>query len=116
MLVMLMSALDRTIFSTALPTVVGELHGSSHMTWGALALVVGIAALKMPPQRSKVTLDYLGITTMTCAVACTVLLAQRARTKYAWSDPLIIALLVATFTTWALRIVTNTAQANRSCR
>ncbi len=33
MLGMLLAALDNTIVSTALPTIVGELHGSSHLSW-----------------------------------------------------------------------------------
>jgi EmrB/QacA subfamily drug resistance transporter len=33
MLGMLLAALDQTIVSTALPTIVGDLHGGSHLTW-----------------------------------------------------------------------------------
>ena len=33
MLGMLLAALDGTIVSTALPTIVGDLHGSSHLSW-----------------------------------------------------------------------------------
>ncbi|HET9061068.1 MAG TPA: MDR family MFS transporter [Acidimicrobiales bacterium] len=33
MLGMLLAALDQTIVSTALPTIVGDLHGSSHIAW-----------------------------------------------------------------------------------
>ncbi len=33
MLGMLLAALDSTIVSTALPTIVGDLHGSSHLSW-----------------------------------------------------------------------------------
>jgi len=30
---MFLAALDQTIVSTALPTIVGDLHGASHLTW-----------------------------------------------------------------------------------
>ena len=33
MLTMLLASLDQTIFSTALPTIVGELHGVNEMLW-----------------------------------------------------------------------------------
>src|SRR5213079_2783143 len=33
MLVLLLAALDQTIVSTALPTIVGELGGLSHLSW-----------------------------------------------------------------------------------
>ena len=33
MLGMFLSALDQTVVSTALPTIVGELHGASHLSW-----------------------------------------------------------------------------------
>lgn len=33
MVTMLLAALNQTVLSTALPTVVGELHGIDHMTW-----------------------------------------------------------------------------------
>src|ERR1700679_361060 len=33
MLGMLLAALDSTIVATALPTIVGDLHGASHLTW-----------------------------------------------------------------------------------
>ena len=33
MLGMFLSALDGTIVSTALPTIVGELHGADHLSW-----------------------------------------------------------------------------------
>jgi len=33
MLGMLLAALDSTIVATALPTIVGDLHGASHLSW-----------------------------------------------------------------------------------
>ncbi|MBN9644799.1 MDR family MFS transporter [Corynebacterium mendelii] len=38
---MLMSSLGQMIFSTALPTIVGELHGVNHMTWVITAYLLG---------------------------------------------------------------------------
>ncbi len=40
MLGMLLAALDATIVSTALPTIVGDLHGANHLSW----VVVGVSA------------------------------------------------------------------------
>ncbi|AXG82191.1 MDR family MFS transporter [Streptomyces paludis] len=47
MAVMLLSALDQTIVSTALPTVVGELHGLNHMAWVTTAYTLA-ATIVMP--------------------------------------------------------------------
>jgi len=40
MLGMLLAALDSTIVSTALPTIVGDLHGSSHLSWVVVAYLL----------------------------------------------------------------------------
>ncbi|MEU6108296.1 MDR family MFS transporter [Streptomyces albidoflavus] len=47
MLAMLLAALDQTIVSTALPTIVGELHGMSHLAWIATAYILA-ATIGMP--------------------------------------------------------------------
>ncbi|MFF5626893.1 MDR family MFS transporter [Microbacterium sp. NPDC012755] len=44
---MLLSSLDQTIFSTALPTIVGELHGVDHMLWVTTGYLVA-ATIMMP--------------------------------------------------------------------
>ncbi|UOQ89141.1 MFS transporter [Agromyces endophyticus] len=44
---MLLSSLDQTIFSTALPTIVGELDGVNHMLWVTTAYLV-TATIMMP--------------------------------------------------------------------
>jgi EmrB/QacA subfamily drug resistance transporter len=44
---MLLSALDQTIISTALPTIVGELDGLSHMAWVTTAYILA-ATIGMP--------------------------------------------------------------------
>lgn len=44
---MLLSSLDQTIFSTALPTIVGELNGVDHMLWVTTAYLVA-ATIMMP--------------------------------------------------------------------
>jgi EmrB/QacA subfamily drug resistance transporter len=44
---MLLSSLDQTIFSTALPTIVGELDGVNHMLWVTTAYLVA-ATIMMP--------------------------------------------------------------------
>src|ERR1700742_645227 len=40
MLGMLLAALDQTIVSTALPTIVGDLHGGAHLAWVATAYLL----------------------------------------------------------------------------
>src|SRR6202451_4131897 len=40
MLGMLLAALDSTIVSTALPTIVGDLHGGSHLAWVVTAYLL----------------------------------------------------------------------------
>ncbi|XVQ15861.1 MDR family MFS transporter [Spirillospora sp. CA-255316] len=47
MLAMLLAALDQTIFSTALPTIVGELNGIEHMAWVTTAYILA-ATIVMP--------------------------------------------------------------------
>ncbi|MFD1538783.1 MDR family MFS transporter [Nonomuraea guangzhouensis] len=47
MVAMLLGALDQTIFSTALPTIVGELHGLEHMAWVTTAYILA-ATIGMP--------------------------------------------------------------------
>ncbi|WNM23428.1 MDR family MFS transporter [Demequina capsici] len=47
MTAMLLSALDQTIFSTALPTIVGELDGVNHMLWVTTAYILA-ATIMMP--------------------------------------------------------------------
>ncbi|SEI92812.1 MDR family MFS transporter [Demequina mangrovi] len=57
MTAMLLSALDQTIFSTALPTIVGELDGVDHMLWVTTAYI--LAATIMMPVYGKVG-DLIG--------------------------------------------------------
>ncbi|MFB6679366.1 MDR family MFS transporter [Streptomyces sp. NPDC056390] len=47
MVAMLLASLDQTIVSTALPTVVGELHGVNHMAWVTTAYILA-ATIVMP--------------------------------------------------------------------
>ncbi|MEV6348962.1 MDR family MFS transporter [Actinoplanes sp. NPDC051851] len=47
MLTMLLSSLDQTIVSTALPTIVGELNGVQHMAWVTTAYILA-ATISMP--------------------------------------------------------------------
>ena len=44
MLGMLLAALDQTIVSTALPTIVGDLHGLSHLSWVVTAYLLASTA------------------------------------------------------------------------
>src|SRR6201996_5429048 len=45
MLVMLMAALDQTIVSTALPTIVGDLGGLDHISWVVTAYLLAQTAV-----------------------------------------------------------------------
>ena len=40
MLVILLASLDQTIVSTALPTIVGDLHGLNHLSWVVTAYLL----------------------------------------------------------------------------
>lgn len=57
MTAMLLSSLDQTIFSTALPTIVGELNGVDHMLWVTTAYI--LAATIMLPVYGKLG-DLIG--------------------------------------------------------
>ncbi|CCH77243.1 Drug resistance transporter EmrB/QacA subfamily protein [Nostocoides japonicum T1-X7] len=47
MVAMLLASLDQMIFSTALPTIVGELHGVDHMLWVTTAYILA-STIMMP--------------------------------------------------------------------
>jgi MFS family permease len=47
MLGVFLAALDQTIVSTALPTIVGELQGASHLTWVVTAYLLTLT-VSMP--------------------------------------------------------------------
>ena len=47
LIAMLLASLDQTIFSTALPTIVGELHGVEHMVWVTTAYILA-STIVMP--------------------------------------------------------------------
>lgn len=57
MVAMLLASLDQTIFSTALPTIVGELDGVDHMLWVTTAYI--LASTIMMPVYGKVG-DLIG--------------------------------------------------------
>ncbi|MDH2416320.1 MFS transporter [Nocardioides sp. CER19] len=57
MVAMLLASLDQTIFSTALPTIVGELDGVDHMLWVTTAYI--LASTVMMPVYGKVG-DLIG--------------------------------------------------------
>lgn len=76
MVAMLLGALDQTIFSTALPTIVGELHGLEHMAWVTTAYILA-ATVVMPLYgklgdllgRRNVFIAAIGLFTVGSAVA-----------------------------------------------
>ncbi len=71
MLAILLAALDQTIVSTALPTIVGDLGGLNHLSWVITAYLLAGAA------------------------TCVVLLTSWGGTTFAWRSPVIIGLGIA---------------------
>lgn len=69
---------------------------------GLIALAVCTVALRLPRKAARVRIDYRGITLMTAAVACTVLVADWGGTTYRWSDPVILGLAAGGAAAWAL--------------
>lgn len=57
MITMLLASLDQMIFSTALPTIVGELNGVNHMVWVTTAYI--LASTVMMPVYGKLG-DLIG--------------------------------------------------------
>lgn len=57
MITMLLASLNQTVLSSALPTIVGELHGVEHMSWVITAFI--LASTIMMPIYGKVS-DVLG--------------------------------------------------------
>ncbi|GAA0995337.1 MDR family MFS transporter [Acrocarpospora macrocephala] len=57
MVTMLLASLNQTVLSTALPTIVGELHGVDHMTWVITAYI--LASTIMMPVYGKIS-DLVG--------------------------------------------------------
>ena len=56
MLGMFLAALDQTIVSTALPTIVADLHGASHLAWVVVAYL--LAATVSTPLWGKLGDQY----------------------------------------------------------
>ena len=70
MLVLLMASLDQTIVSTALPTIVGDLGGLSHISWVVTAYLLA---------QTAVTPIYGSSATSTAASS-----SSRARSSCSW--------------------------------
>ena len=87
MLVMLMAALDQTIVSTALPTIVGDLGGLSHISWVVTAYL--LAQTAVTPLYGKLG-DLYGRKLM-LQVAMVLFLAGSALCGAAQSLPMLIA-------------------------
>jgi len=63
---MLLSVLDQTVFGTALPTIVGELHGVEHMLWVTTAYMLAMVVMlpiygKLGDQKGHKNLFILAI-------------------------------------------------------
>ncbi|MCW8378734.1 MDR family MFS transporter [Streptomyces justiciae] len=69
---------------------------------GALALGVGVFALRLPRKAVAVAFDYLGFMLMAAAVTCTVLVAEWGGTDYGWSDPVILGMAAGGLLAWTL--------------
>ena len=80
MLVMLMAALDQTIVSTALPTIVGDLGGLSHISWVVTAYL--LAQTAVTPVYGKLGDQYGRKIVLQFALVCSCGLgAVRSRTE-----------------------------------
>lgn len=62
---------------------------------GIAAIAVTAVALKLPHRGSGLKLDWLGIVFSTAAASCLVLFTSWGGSLYAWSDPIIIGLAIA---------------------
>lgn len=62
---------------------------------GLIALYVNATALHLPPSHPRSSIDYLGATLIAALVTDVVLVTSWGGTEYAWSSPIIIAMLVA---------------------
>src|SRR5436853_366813 len=113
MLVLLLAALDQTIVSTALPTIVGELGGLSHLSWvvtsyllastivtpvylplGAVALTVIAGAFRLRTAPRLHAIDYAGALLLAGALGSVVMLTSLGGTTLAWTSPAALALFV----------------------
>jgi EmrB/QacA subfamily drug resistance transporter len=73
-----------------------------NMPLGLFVFVACAARLRLPRSTAKVVVDFLGITLMAVAVTCTVLVATWGGTRYAWSDPRILALATVGLVVWTV--------------
>ncbi|NRQ38534.1 MFS transporter [Nonomuraea sp. NN258] len=92
----------------AVSSIVGPLLGGlfvDQLSWhwvfyinlplGALALVVIAAVLPSDETRTKHRIDYAGVVLLGGATSCLVLVSTWGGTTYAWTDPVILGLVVA---------------------
>jgi len=102
----LLSSLDAMIFNTALPTIVGQLHGIARMSWvptayllttvitpiAVLAIVAAIALLHPPRPAARPHLDAPGIVLVALAVTGLLVLTSTGGRTVAWTSPAALAL------------------------
>ena len=79
---------------------------------GALAIIAAIAFLHPPKiTRVKRKIDLLGMVTLAVATSGVVLIASWGGSKYAWTSPAIIGLVIATVVAWLIVILVESRAA-----
>ena len=73
-----------------------------------IAIAIAVVVLKIPAVNKEFRWDYAGTFFMIVATVCLILFSTWGGSMYAWSDPLIIGLIIATVVAAVLLVVVET--------